>query len=494
MVWDEETDGGIATKDLIDKDVLEMLQGLKTRNNLVLQELTSLYETWRGPSGERSLHLERKASKPKVNVSTKGPEFTVPQPFQMMLREAEKRQNLKGNAWGDLKDEPNVDDEECLKKFRAQPVPAHVFLPLYNEIMEQNETRRQTGIQKRKKHLMSMQKPFHLTVQDRSQQVERPVSDPSDHKKVASKQRSIPKSVLDPTVSDRLREAEILRKINSHLRAKDLQESSSAPIPLSRNIRDPNSRTSLKTKEQHLGFLQQDLTFKPRINQYAPDFETLHRNFQKLSLRNQATQEPTETKPFNLRTTRLSSKRRSKKDDKQETLQETPPRKSLSHLSSLSPNTLPVYITDSTKRREVAIRSSLEDKDNQIIEKEKWLRKHHQKSMKIQNSLSRRAKALDPHKPLAASNKETVRQKQEADRRRMLEYKKELKEMMSRVNTRAFLFEQVAKGCVIKNMERRYTETLEHAGLNDDFVQQKGRTSSDLSEFHDSEDIDEEAQ
>lgn len=230
----------------------------------------------------------------------------------------------------------------------------------------------------------------------------------------------------------------MLRKINSHLRAKDMLESSSAPIPLTR---DPHARTSLKTKDQHLGFLQQNLTFKPRVNQSVPDFQTLYRNFQKLSVQNQSMREPTETKPFNLRTSSLSAKRRSRTDTAQvraayslassmapigflhvqvpaevtgtgtllerpliirarggngasiqishvppvtyaayaahrpladgsgiqrihrfvllflqEPLQETPPHRSPDYLSSLSPNTLPVYITDSTKRREVAIR------------------------------------------------------------------------------------------------------------------------------------------
>ncbi|XP_069806945.1 protein FAM161B isoform X2 [Dendropsophus ebraccatus] len=386
MARDQETDGRAVTG-----DVMEMLQSLKVRNSIALQELTSVYAAWGG--AERPL-----LSKAKVKATIKGREITVPQPFQMMVREAEKRKMLKAQAWLDVPGELSVDDAECVKQFRAQPLPAHIFLPMYNEIVEENENRRKSGMQKRREDLMSMQKPFQLLVQDRN----RPVSAPPE--KAHRRRRPIPKSVLDPTVSDKLKEAEILRKINSHLRAKDLLASSSAPVPLSRDIRQPLSRTSLKIKQQHLGFLQQDLTFQPQVNQSVPDFQKLYRNFQKLSLKKQRTQEPTASKPFNLRTSSVLSKSRSRT----EVVQENPPQRPSTYPSSLSLNTLPVYITDGTKRREVSIRSSLQERENQDIKREKWLRKHQEKSLAMRPSLSRRAKALDPHKPLAACMKEKL--------------------------------------------------------------------------------------
>ncbi|XP_069806946.1 protein FAM161B isoform X3 [Dendropsophus ebraccatus] len=429
MARDQETDGRAVTG-----DVMEMLQSLKVRNSIALQELTSVYAAWGG--AERPL-----LSKAKVKATIKGREITVPQPFQMMVREAEKRKMLKAQAWLDV------------------PV-------------EENENRRKSGMQKRREDLMSMQKPFQLLVQDRN----RPVSAPPE--KAHRRRRPIPKSVLDPTVSDKLKEAEILRKINSHLRAKDLLASSSAPVPLSRDIRQPLSRTSLKIKQQHLGFLQQDLTFQPQVNQSVPDFQKLYRNFQKLSLKKQRTQEPTASKPFNLRTSSVLSKSRSRT----EVVQENPPQRPSTYPSSLSLNTLPVYITDGTKRREVSIRSSLQERENQDIKREKWLRKHQEKSLAMRPSLSRRAKALDPHKPLAACMKEKLEEMRQADRRRTQEYKDELEEIMHRVSTKDYLFERVSKGCAIKDMERRFTHTLVQTGLNDDFVQQKGRDHLELSE------------
>ncbi|KAM4013071.1 protein FAM161B isoform 2-T4 [Anomaloglossus baeobatrachus] len=407
--------------------------------------------TWRIMEEEDSAHP---ACKPKAKVSSKVPEFTVPHPFQMMLRESEKSKMLQSQAWADVPDGQSAEDAECMKQFRAQPAPAHIFLPMYKEIMEQNEKRRKTGIQKRNQYLLSMQKPFHFLVQDKRRQVTNvlPV-------KVPSRKRSIPKSVLDPTVSDGLREAEILQKINSQIRAKKVLDSSSSPVPLTRDTREPQSRASFRTKQQQLGFLQQNLTFKPQINPCAPDFQMLHRNLRKSSLKNQRVQGPTKTKPFTLHTTSISSKRCSSSQDTQGTSMETHPHRLAASLSSLSVNTLTVYITDCTKRREAAIRFSVQDKDNRDIQREKWLGDQRQKSLAMQKSVARRAKALDPHKPLAVCNEEKLKQNRNSDHRRTQEYKKELEEMKTRVSMRAYLFEQVTKGHAIKDVEGRFTQT-----------------------------------
>ncbi|XP_073494300.1 protein FAM161B isoform X2 [Phyllobates terribilis] len=455
MAWSQEPDEQIA-----DEDVMEMMQGLKIRSSLILQDLTCLHEACIGPALTRSAEP---ASKPKANIFSQVPECTIPQPFQMMLREAEKRkmlqpqewadlQDVQPQEWADLQDGQSGDDAECLKQFRAQPAPAHVFLPMYKEIMEQNEKRRKIGIQRRSHHLLSMQKPFQLLVHNKRRQVASAFT-----AKVPIRKRPIPKSVLDPTVSDGLRESKILQKINNRIRAKELLEKSSAPVPLTRDTRDPQSRASWRTKQQHLGFLQQNLTFKPQINPCAPDFQRLHYNFQKSSLKNQRMREETETKPFNLRTASLRPQRPSTSHDAQETSTKTPPRRFVGSLSSLSANTLPIYITDCTKRREMAIRSSVQDRNDQAIEREKWILEHQQKSLAMQKSVSRRAKALDSHKPLAACKDEKLKQKRHSDRIRTQDYKVELEEMKKRVNMRDYLFEQ---GFATKDMERRSTQTL----------------------------------
>ncbi|XP_072284979.1 protein FAM161B [Pyxicephalus adspersus] len=284
-------------------------------------------------------------------------------------------------------------------------------------------------------------------------------------------------------------EAELLRKINGQLRAKDMLQSSVSPVTLTRHIRDPDSRTSLKCKQLHHSFLQQSLSFQPHTNSVIPDFQKLYRNFQRLSLSRQKIREPTKTKPFNLHTShQLQRKKPSYKESKQDEDQHPVTTR---HLSSLSPNTLPVYITDSAKKREASIRSSIQDRDCKRVEQEKWLQKHRHRSLAIQHSISHRAKALDPHKPLADTNKQKLRENRESDWKRSQEYASELEQMKNRVKMRAYLFEQVWKGSTVKEAERKFNCTLRQVGLTEAFIQ-KGNAYREItgeSEQQDSEEL-----
>lgn len=95
------------------------------------------------------------------------------------------------------------------------------------------------------------------------------------------------------------------------MRAKDLLESSVAPIDTSNCRRDPQSRTATKTKQERLGFLQdRSFSFKPRINPTVPDFEELYWAFQREAVRRQEIKEATRIKPFKLRTSNLRGRQR----------------------------------------------------------------------------------------------------------------------------------------------------------------------------------------
>ncbi|XP_068110461.1 protein FAM161B isoform X2 [Hyperolius riggenbachi] len=451
LQMDRELDG-----DPDDILFLDTLKSLKNRNSLHLQQLSSYYATYcaqprQSDQEQRTLHEnyrpQTRQGVPKEWLcnDTAKPQrsrrvvtVTVPQPFQMSLREEKKREKMRGQAWVDPVDDQSEEDLECYKQFRAQPVPAHVLLPLYNDIVENQEERRKEQMEKRKEELVSMQKPFHFQAQERKKLIEQPEAT----EKTQSIVKTIPKCVLDPSFSDRLKEKEVLRRISSQMRALDLLQSSCAPIRLTRHSRDPHSRSSRKSTAQNLSFLQQSITFHPHVNHAVPDFQALYRNFQKQSLQKYSTGEATKTKPFHLHT----SQSRPKPPRVTSNQEEAPPTVTSSqHLSSLSANTLPVYITDSTKRREAAIRSFLQERDEQVAEIERKLQKQRQTSQAMQSSISHRARTLDKHAPLAECNKHKLRENLESNRRRSREYKKELQRMQSRVRGRAYLFEQVAQ-------------------------------------------------
>ncbi|NWR71291.1 F161B protein, partial [Centropus unirufus] len=247
-------------------------------------------------------------------------------------------------------------------------------------------------------------------------------------------------------------EAELYREIRIQMRAKDLLESSVAPIG---TRRAPQSRTATKTKQERLGFLQdKSFSFKPRINPTIPDFEGLYWAFQREAVRRQEIKEATRNKPFKLRTSNLRHRLRQAnekikfhffQDSQQVSKVSVQKSHSLTGLSSLSSNTLPVHITDATRKRESAIRYSQDSKKEGDKEGIYWLEKQKKKCQAIQKSVNSRAKALDPLKSLEETQKERSKQNRQNVRERAKEYRKELEEMQQRVKNRPYLFEQVTK-------------------------------------------------
>ncbi|KGL73635.1 Protein FAM161B, partial [Tinamus guttatus] len=421
------------------------------------------------------------------------PSVTIPQPFRMTLREARRRSQLmKSHVFLDLDKQQDKrqsqDEAECQKQFRAQPVPAHVFLPLYQEIMEQNEIRRQIATQKRKELLLSSQRPFSfLEKEERKKEAIRQkflaAATPKESSKQKQVSRKVPKSTYDP-LGDKLKEAELLREIRIQMRAKDLLESSVAPIDPSNCKREPQSRTATRTKQEKLSFLQdKSFSFKPRINLTVPDFEGLYWAFQRDAIRRCEIKEATRTKPFKLRTSNLRCRQRQANEKTKvrrrggsQQLSKVSVHKShsLTGLSSLSSNTLPVHITDATRKRESAIRYSQDKKKERDKEGNNWLEKHKRKCQAIHKSVNSRAKALDPHKSLEETHKEKAKQNWQSITERTKEYRKELEEMQLRVKNRPYLFEQVTKHGARREAERHYRRTLQQVGLTEEFIRKKG--------------------
>ncbi|XP_052550606.1 protein FAM161B [Tympanuchus pallidicinctus] len=472
--------------------VLSHTSGNK-RQSRSLIDLTS-DSTW----DQQKPHLFPKPRlRPKSASSPWIPSITIPQPFKMTLREARKKSQLmKSNMFLELdklRDRRQSQDEaECQKQFRAQPVPAHVFLPLYHEIMEQNEVRRQIATQKRKELLLSTQRPFSfLEKEEKKKEAIRQkflaAATPNDSSKLKKVNRKVPRSTNDTLLGDKLKEAELYREIRIQMRAKDLLESSVAPIDTSNCRRDPQSRTATKTKQERLGFLQdRSFSFKPKINPTVPDFEELYWAFQREAVRRQEIKEATRIKPFKLRTSNLRGRQREAnekiKDSQQLSKVSVQKSHSLTALSSLSSNTLPVHITDATRKRESAIRCSQESKKEGDKEGICWVEKQKKKCHAIRKSVNSRAKALDPHKSLDETHKEKLKQNRQNMRERTKEYRKELEEMQLRVKNRPYLFEQVSKHDARQGAERRYRNTLQQVGLSEEFVRKKGKDAADLLE------------
>ncbi|XP_019495927.1 PREDICTED: protein FAM161B [Hipposideros armiger] len=439
------------------------------------------------------------------SISSWASSITVPQPFRMTLREARKKAQWLASPASFERERQQAqrqgqEEAECHRQFRAQPVPAHVYLPLYQEIVERNEAQRQARIQKRKEVLLSSFKPFSFLEKEQQQKEathQRELAATAKAKVSKPKAtRRIPKSILEPALGDKLQEAELFRKIRIQMRALDMLQMASCPITSSSLRADPRLRTATRTQEEKLGFLQTDFGFQPRVNPAVPDYEGIYKAFQRRAAKRRDIREVTRNKPFLLRTASLHRTQRpcdaaasGKRDSPQPLATPRPRSHSLSGLASLSANTLPVHITDATRKREYAVRSSLEKKDR-ADESTQWLEMHKKKCQAMSKSVALRARAMDPHKSLEEVFKAKLKENRNNDRKRAKEYKKELEEMKKRIQMRPYLFEQVTKDLARKEAEQRYQDTLKQAGLDEDFVRNKGQGTPALprreqSEVHD---------
>ncbi|XP_003786950.1 protein FAM161B [Otolemur garnettii] len=424
------------------------------------------------------------------SVNSWASSITIPQPFQMTLREARKKAQWLASPASFEHERQQAqrrgqEEAECHRQFRAQPVPAHVYLPLYHEIMERSESRRRVGIQKRKELLLSSLKPFSFLEKENQRKESAQQRDLATTVKAkAPKQkatRKIPKSILEPALGDKLQEAELFRKIRIQMRALDMLQMASSPLASSRNQADREPRTATRTQKEKLGFLYTDFEFQPRVNPVVPNYEDLYKAFQRRAAKKRETREVTRNKPFLLRTASLHHTRRpcdasstgGRRDSPQPPITPLPRSRSLSGLASLSANTLPVHITDATRKRESAVRNSLEKKEK-ADDSIQWLEMHKRKCQAMSKSVTLRAKAMDPHKSLEEVFKAKLKENRNNDRKRAKEYKKELEEMKKRIQTRPYLFEQVTKDFARKEAEKLYLDTLKQAGLEEDFVRNKG--------------------
>merc|ERR1711974_518338 len=101
------------------------------------------------------------------------------------------------------------------KKFKAQPVPSHVYMPLDEEIMEKNESRRKYVKEYCQDLLKSQVQPFNFELREQEKKVQRAMSAPvkktTKPPKNNFKAEPVPKQVFDTKIDEKLQEEEELR-------------------------------------------------------------------------------------------------------------------------------------------------------------------------------------------------------------------------------------------------------------------------------------------
>ncbi|XP_067421313.1 protein FAM161A isoform X2 [Emydura macquarii macquarii] len=368
------------------------------------------------------------------------PKITVPKPFQMTIREAKKKQqNVKSKSQIEMENnllKKQLEEEsECQKKFRANPVPASVFLPLYHEIMERNEERRKFMKERSKYILLASQRPFQFIKREEQRKEIRKIQlkDLSlpEKKTKLFQAKPVPKSVYSPAINDKLKEEELYREIRIQMRAEELLRNSS--LPNSRLA----SRTINKHRKQKCSEQKEQLEHKPRSRSRVPNFETLHKKFQDRLLKQKHVKHITVCEPFNLRTPCIPSNKGKILQDIQadeEKLKET-------RWPYASPRCKPRRRCSSANSSPLGYELS--------------------KSPRITESTKRRIQAIRKH-----------------EKQRMREYLQELEEMEERVKQRPLLLERATQKNARIAAEKHYSDILRELGIREDFILTKSHTAT----------------
>ncbi|XP_053565292.1 protein FAM161A [Bombina bombina] len=310
--------------------------------------------------------------------------ITIPQPFSMMTRETKKKEmNAKSKSEIELDNlflKKKLEEEaECQKKFRANPVPASVFLPLYHEIVERNEERRRFVKERSKEILLASQKPFQFIEREerkkefrKFQLMKLPASvKSSSHFKA----KPVPKFIYGSTASERSKEEELYRGIRTHMRAQELLCSSSYPTAMLA------PKASMGNTKLKCYIPKDEQKHKPNINTCIPNFKALHQKQEEQILKNKKARHVTICDSFHLRTGQIASHKEKILRDievDEEQLKETRwPYRSPRHQEQIKPYGVHLSpceeaptprSTESSKRRQQAIRNHEKQKTKQYLE------------------------------------------------------------------------------------------------------------------------------
>ncbi|XP_075059975.1 protein FAM161A isoform X2 [Mixophyes fleayi] len=359
--------------------------------------------------------------------------ITIPQPFEMTVRESKKRE-MNAKSKSEIEMENNLlkkrleEETECQKKFRANPVPAFVYLPLYHEIVERNEERRKFVKDRSKDILLASQKPFWFIDREERKKQGRKVQlanlPDSDNNSKHFKAKPVPKSIYGTSVNERLKEEKLYREIRIHMRSQELLHSSSYPTS-TLACRSRKTKCYQPEEEKH----------RPKINTKIPNFEVLHKNHQRSFLENKNTKHVTICDPFQLRTTNISS-----------------------HKGKILKDI---------------------EKDEVVLKETRWPYKSpRSQSRKESTGLSPRAEAptVTPRSTASSKRREQVIRKHEKER--TIEYMQEVEAMKQRVSQTPLLLERATQKNARLCAEKHYSTVLRDLGLCDDFVSVKGQSAA----------------
>lgn len=223
------------------------------------------------------------------SLSRKPLNITVPKPFSFTTREGRKEESIRQRKLREMLEEKEKDTEEQLKiKFEAKPVPPEVIIPLYDQIMQEQEERRKQVKEQSIAITKASEKPFSFYYRDQ----EKPKVVDEAPAEYRFKANPVPRDSQILKMHE-FQQLEEQRKLRIQRNARELYMQSSLPPRMAMHAQ----RTSVTPHPRV------EMTFKFRANT-VPDFETLQNNFQRTLDTVKQNQTKTIPQPFNFQESR----------------------------------------------------------------------------------------------------------------------------------------------------------------------------------------------
>ena len=263
---------------------------------------------------------EEKEGKPRKKEWK--PTITIPKPFSMTVRESnspKRKSRSMIQAERERLEREAVEEAELKKQFRASPLPASTFLPLYELINAKNEHRREEVKMMSKEILKATERPFNLVKRENEKKLMKEeamrrsqILEKLKQKETMFHANPVPKHLFDPNVEEALKEKEEYREIRIKLRAEDLLASSKLPGNMQMKGRGYSVGALRKKRleeNQNKAFLTEEHKFHPSVTDSMPDYDRAYMEFQKQLAQRKKSKRTTATEPFYLRTELIPSRR-----------------------------------------------------------------------------------------------------------------------------------------------------------------------------------------
>ncbi|CAF3168277.1 unnamed protein product [Rotaria sp. Silwood2] len=265
-------------------------------------------------------YLEQRKTRrhPSVPTTTSwAGRVTVPEPFSLTnsvtMDNVHRKKCMHEIEAAKLQKE--VDDELMLNRsFKATPVPAHVRMPLYEQLQEEQRVRREQVRYMTKEYLNSISKPFGFDSREKTKTILRRHSysdGDTPRNEPQFKAKPLPDFYYRTSKDiEQMKEKSLYRSIKREMRAKELLRQSRLPSSMQeREQLAKRTRRSMSANDlTRIG--HEEYTFKPKTNgYYIPDYDKLHSKFLRQSEQAKRMRVPTKCKPFLLYTNLIPTKK-----------------------------------------------------------------------------------------------------------------------------------------------------------------------------------------